>query len=246
MRYKLKTLGRHGFTLTEIMIAMGVLAVGMAMIAGALNAGIQLHKRTIDDIMRLLVAENSIAMIQASMRHSQQNGITDQYQMLDNTYFGVGDLKYPCNSNSQYGSVIFMKRYRRADDKNEFSNDYDIVVIPYRIIPNPPTNSLGNIQAKQISSCNISASGLVSRVTFPAGSAIVLEAGSVVVDNRQGRVAIIEAVISPTVIELQSVLPNGSNITLTTLKSSVDSNRLECSRPVQTRTALSPEPGWTP
>ena len=251
MKYKPKTLGHRGFTLTEIMIAMGVLAVGMAMIAGALHAGISLHKRTIDDIIRLMVADNSIAIIQCRVRHSKENGITEDLKMLGPIYFGSKDLKYPTGSiETPYGSVVFMSRRLIPADANNpsrFANDYHIVIIPYCI--SPAVNSeIGNVNSTSFS-CTIE-SGITSSttgttITAPAN---ILKVGSPIIDTRNERVKIyfIQSTPTLTTAELSETIPVGNNVELTTLIPTIANNRIECNIPVQTKTALSPEPGWKP
>jgi prepilin-type N-terminal cleavage/methylation domain-containing protein len=244
-----------GFTLTEIMIAMGVLAVGMAMVAGALHAGIQVHIRTIDDIMRQLIGDNSLAMVQARVRHTAdtKNGIpTDKYLFLGPNYFGSGDLKYPWNTvnipNGQpsYGSLVFMKR--RAIDATTSANDYDVIIVPYTIIPD--TTGLGTVIVKDMLSSSVSAGTPGSTVTVTATNADVMKMGSVVIDSRSAQVSVVQSVTSTTKVVLRDTLTagNGTGVTLTTMTVSNSSTggRLECSKPVQTKTALSPAPGWTP
>jgi prepilin-type N-terminal cleavage/methylation domain-containing protein len=261
----LKRLGRPwapqggGFTLTEIMIAMGVLAVGMGMVAGALHAGIQVHLRTIDDIMRQLIGDNSLAMVQARVRHSTTNGITDTYKLLDSTYFGPGDLKYPCdpqntNPNTPYGAAVLMKR--RPINANVSPNDYDVLIVPYRIVSDSTTIAGITVVPKEMTPCTVAAGTTASSgsmLTVPAGLVNVsLRVGSVVIDNRSGQVSFVRSIptASTTKAELANTLTagNGSGVKLTTLAvtPTTNNNRLECSKPVQTKTALSPAPGWAP
>jgi prepilin-type N-terminal cleavage/methylation domain-containing protein len=246
-----KRLGRGGFTLTEIMIAMGVLAVGMAMVAGALHAGIQIHIRTIDDIMRQLIGDNSLATVQARVRHSPTNGITDTYQLLNNTYLGAGDLKYPCdpknnNPSTPYGAAVFMKL--RKIDANSF-NDYDVLIVPYRVVSNSAT--LPTVEAKEMTPCVITAGTYGSNVAVPAGSANILKAGSVIIDSRNGQVTFVRSTPTTSTAELTSTLTAGVGnsvklITLTLKAPVAATDRLECSKPIQTKTALSPDPAWKP
>jgi hypothetical protein len=83
-------------------------------------------------------------------------------------------------------------------------------------------------------------------------SAGVLKVGSVVIDNRSTQVSIVQSVTSPTVVVLRDTLTAGNgtnNVTLTTMTVSnlANNGRLDCSRPVQTKTALSPAAtNWTP
>jgi len=247
-----------GFTLTEIMIAMGVLAIGMGMIAGALHAGIQLHVRTIDDIMRQLIADNALAIVQARVRHTDgtTNGIpksTDPYICLNSgAYFGPGDLKFPWNQTTPptpYGAAVFMKR--RAIDETKFANDYDVIVVPYTIIADS-SNILGTVgpnEIKSLPSSTVSAGTSGSTVTVT--SAGVLKVGSVVIDNRSTQVSIVQSVTNTTTVVLRDTLTagNGTGVTLTTITVSnlANNGRLDCSKPVQTKTALTPAASnWTP
>jgi prepilin-type N-terminal cleavage/methylation domain-containing protein len=246
-----------GFTLTEIMIAMGVLAIGMGMIAGALHAGIQLHVRTIDDIMRQLIADNALAIVQARVRHTDGTGnlipaSTAPYKWLKtgtgaDCYFGPQDLKYPSinAANTPYGAAVFMRR--RAIDTTRFANDYDVIVVPYTIIADS-SNTLGTENVQDLPSSTVSAGTPGSTLTVT--SANVLKVGSVVIDNRSTQVSIVQSVTNATTVVLRDRLTagNGTGVTLTTMtvSNSVTNGRLDCSKPVQTKTALTPNPSWAP
>jgi len=244
-----------GFTLTEIMIAMGVLAIGMAMVAGAMHAGIQVHIRTIDDIMRQLIGDNTLAIVQARVRHTANaNNLipTDKYQLLGSNYFGPGDLTYPSNTTgTPYGAAVFMKR--RAIDANSSANDYDVLIVPYRLVSDSTTTTNSTVAAADMTPCTVSAgSSGGSMLTLPAGCAGgTVKVGSAIIDNRNGQVSLVKSLPeTANTVELADVLTAGnkSGVTLTALTVSAGSNdRLECSKPVQTKTALSPAVGtWIP
>jgi hypothetical protein len=237
------------------MIAMGVLAVGMAMVAGALHAGIQVHLRTIDDIMRQLIGDNSLAMVQARVRHSTTNVIpTDTYKLLDSTYFGPGDLKYPWDTaNTPYGAAVLMKR--RPINANVSPNDYDVLIVPYRIVSDSTTTAGITVTSLEMTPCTVAAGTTASSgsmVTVPAGFVNVsLRVGSVVIDNRSGQVSFVRSIptASTTKAELANKLTAGNGsvtLTLLAVTPTTNKNRIECSKPVQTKTALSPDPSYTP
>ncbi len=249
-----------GFTLTEIMIAMGVLAVGMAMVAGALHAGIQVHIRTIDDIMRQLIGDNSLAMVQARVRHTTDNknaipASTAPYRWLKtgtgaDCYFGSGDLQYPWNTTgTPYGAAVLMKRRGLDATTSTFANDYDVIIVPYTIIRDT-TGALGTVSATDMPSSTVAAGTPGSTVTVTATYADVLKVGSVVIDSRSAQVSVVQSVTNTTTVILRDALSagNGTGVTLTTMtvSNSATYGRLECSKPIQTKTALSPVPGWTP
>jgi len=237
--------GRRGFTLTEIMIAMGILAVGMGMVAGALHAGIQTHIRTIDDIMRQLIGDNSLAIVQASVRHSPRNGITDQYQTgtLTGPFIDPRNLKFPWNDDtSPYGAAVFIK-VRVVPSR---ANDYDVLIVPYRIIPlSGSMSSFPAVGSQTLNSCMIAASGDTSTITVGAGDAQYLDVGSAIIDNADGKASIVKSKQSDTVFVLWDKMNAGSGLIVTTLRPPANC-RLECSKPVQTKTALSPDPFGVP
>ena len=239
--------GRRGFTLTEIMIAMGVLAVGMGMVAGALHAGIQTHIRTIDDIMRQLIGDNALAIVQASIRHSPTNGVTEQYQTgtLTGPFIAPANLKFPFNDNtSPYGAVVFIK----VRTEPSRANDYNVLIMPYRIIPLLGSmNNYGAVTPQTLSSCTITTSGSVSKITVSAGNAQYLTVGAAVIDNANGQVSIVkekDSSNSNVFVLWDKMTAAAGTATITTLKPP-NGCRLECSKPVQTKTALSPDPMWS-
>jgi prepilin-type N-terminal cleavage/methylation domain-containing protein len=253
-----------GFTLTEIMIAMGVLAVGMGMVAGALHAGIQVHLRTIDDIMRQLIGDNSLAMVQARVRHSTTNGITDTYKLLDSkgtptSYFGTGDLKYPWNTvnipNGQpgYGAAVLMKLRKIAPtppaSTTTSANDYDVLIVPYTVTPSTTGASPSEVTPSELT-CTIKVGTTASPTTGSTitAAANALKAGSVVIDTRNNVVQVyfVSSAPTATTAELLETLAAGTNVKLITLTPATVTDRVECSKPVQTKTALSPAPSYTP
>lgn len=239
---------RRGFTLTEIMIAMGVLAVGMAMVAGALHAGIQTHLRTIDDIMRQLIGDNALAIVQASIRHSGSNGINQtylspdgkllpKYQLLDDTFLSPANLRFPTNANTPYGAAVFIKA--RLLESGGYANDYDLLIVPYTIIGS------GTVEARTLASCTIATSNGESKITVTTPNALTV--GSAVINPANGEVSIVKEkdADNDTIFVLWDEMSTGP-ATITTLASTNITDRLECSKPVQTKTALSPDPMWAP
>ncbi|MGB2824951.1 MAG: type II secretion system protein [Phycisphaerae bacterium] len=135
--------GRQGFTLTEIMIALGVLAVGMGMAAGAFHAGIQSHIITVDEICRTMIGENAIAIAKARLTtdaslpdptwDAQKKEWKVTYKQLSGTdlqqqRLGDSDTRYPIGPRSTYG---FLALGARARPKPR--NDFKIMVIVYEI-----------------------------------------------------------------------------------------------------------------
>lgn len=234
---------RRGFTLTEIMIAMGVLAVGMAMVAGALHAGIQTHIRTIDDIMRQLIGDNALAIVQASLRHSPSNGITDKYMTGSPTgpFIAPANLTFPTNSNNTpYGAVVFIKA--RLLESGGYANDYDLLIVPYTIVLESGSgNTFGVVTPRALNSCKIVTSGGVSKITVNVGDAQFLTTGSAVINPAKGQVSLVEGKDgnNNNIFVLSNNMDDAANVTTLVPPNGC---RLECSKAVQTKTALRPDP----
>lgn len=130
---------RRGFTLTEIMIALGVMVVGMGMAAGAFHAGIHNHLGTVDDIVRGLVSENAIAIAKVRVRHPNET-ISENYVVIPNDAtdaIGQEDKSYPVRIGnelrSRHGYVLLFKKANYAIGDDSARNDYMIGVVPYSV-----------------------------------------------------------------------------------------------------------------
>jgi prepilin-type N-terminal cleavage/methylation domain-containing protein len=59
----------RGFSLTEVMVSMGVLAVGMAMVGAAFPAALLENRKSIDSTLSVIVAENAASVCQSTLSH---------------------------------------------------------------------------------------------------------------------------------------------------------------------------------
>lgn len=142
---------KKGFTITEIMIALGVLVTGMAMVAGALHAGIQNHVRTVDNVMWDIVGENGLSTIRARMRHTinLSNSIGSTPAIIADTlttdtiqFKGLGpqDRRNPAfggtwTNGTFFGYCVIGWRPTSTCTGTDFKNDYRFCILPYRIVP---------------------------------------------------------------------------------------------------------------
>ncbi len=128
---------RQGFTLTEIMIALGVLAVGMGMAAGAFHAGIQNHIITVDEIRRTMIGENAVAVAKARLNADVNlppptaDGNLQWKQLCTevNQRLGDHDTHYPIGPGARLG---FFALGARAKPRPR--NDFKFMVIVYEIL----------------------------------------------------------------------------------------------------------------
>ena len=142
-----------GFTLSEIMIALGVIVVGLGMAAGAFHAGIQNHKTTIDNILRTMIGENALGI--ARVRLDREIDLTQTPRAIRDTEIGAVDKQYPVGYPSGMGYLLYASK---PSDRNDFS----FVVIPYSLTA--LTNRFKN--PEELGKCRVKAIPLLSSVSI--------------------------------------------------------------------------------
>lgn len=177
---------RSGFTLTEIMIAMGVLVTGLGMVAGAFHAGIQSHQATMDEILRGIIGENALAI--ARVRLDTDTGLTatPQQIMTDLTGIGPDDQRYPVGGISDQGYGYIMLASQPDGDRN----DCQFTIIPYRV--DDPNNHLEMVKLNKKVMVSDYPDSDGSKATVSGRGAKILDylpVGALVIDLRGGRVS---------------------------------------------------------
>jgi len=132
---------RAGFTLSEIMIALGVIVVGLGMAAGAFHAGIRNHKTTMDEILRSMVGENAIAI--AKVRLTEEIELPqDHSRVLDPLAgeIGMRDTWYPVRTNDDVKPIIGYLLF--GSRPNVDRNDFKFTVIPYMLMGTGEANNV--------------------------------------------------------------------------------------------------------
>ncbi len=64
-----QTHARVGFSLTEVMIALGILAVGLAMVGAAFPAALLENKKSVENTMGALICDNGAAVCLSTLSH---------------------------------------------------------------------------------------------------------------------------------------------------------------------------------
>jgi len=199
---------RAGFTLSEIMIAMGVIVVGLGMAAGAFHAGIKKHKTTVDDILRTMIGENALAIARVRLHEKFDDNKADGMPMSDNDklvarpvgdgLIGPNDKRYPVGYPSGMGYLLYANRVATNE------NDFLFMVIPYTLTAihedfKKDPLALANCEVSTTpfkSSATITANTENSSAIIPTGTAdlqLLLPAGKTgrkVVDIYPGKVTI--------------------------------------------------------
>ena len=140
------------FTLIEVMIAIGIFAVGAAMVATTFPAAILENMESSDYMMGTLIAENALAICRGTLRHrdvvahggvgttfTTSSDITDLIPDSDRMY-PVGDM------DSRYGWIV-AARHMTAE-----ANDYQLAIVVYRRFSDKDTPSLSGatVTGKQV------------------------------------------------------------------------------------------------
>ena len=120
-------LNKSGFTLMEIMIALGILAVGLALVSTAFPSAMMENKESVEKTMTTLIGENALAICRIRLSHTSIKDSVGNALSDENNLDLIPDAEqiYPIDSDSRYGWLLAIKQY---DD----NNDYLLVIVPYR------------------------------------------------------------------------------------------------------------------
>lgn len=153
-----RPLGRGGFTLTEIMIALGVVGVALGMAAAAFEAGLKSHNSAVSNAMRSLVAENAVAIARARLIYASTDPST--YQLAP---IGLRDLNFPTRTadNDTSGRGYLLAAKQNALGKNDYT---------FRIRPYVLAKSTYKLEATAAKNCDISIAGANGPATLMASS----------------------------------------------------------------------------
>lgn len=139
---------KTGFTLMELMIALGILAVGLALVATAFPSALMENKESVEKTMSTLIGENALAICRIRLSHaaikdavtttlSDQSGLIPlaerAYPIAQGEPSEDNDdwIETPAGSgnyvpSSRYGWLLAARQF--GDD----DNDYLLVIVPYR------------------------------------------------------------------------------------------------------------------
>ncbi len=157
---------RGGFTLSELMIALGIIAYGLTMSAGLFAAAMQYNNQSFRSVVGTIICENGASVAISALRHDPGNPIggsdeledvTDKLKLAERTY-PAGSVDSDGDRTSRYGYCVLAKQI--GDE-----NDYQLTIVSYKL--NKPGNS---VELKQ-ANVTISDHNDASRAdgSFPSG-----------------------------------------------------------------------------
>ena len=141
-RLKSLAVGSGGFTLAELLIAIGILGVGLTMSAALFPAGLKANKGTADDLKGTIVCKNGLAIARRVLR---QSDIPTDGSMVDRTNV----IKTACSEDVQYAGDAGVGYFVLARQVKADTNDYQLVVIAYRKHPGAGDVTLKMVTGQQ-------------------------------------------------------------------------------------------------
>jgi len=130
--------GRSGFTLIEILMAIGILAVGLLMAAALFPTAVKVNQYAYNNSMGSLICENGLAVLRSKLNHDLINvpgdrkfiPLTDVPMKYGPTKNCVGDDGfYPCGHTSSTQGFTGVIRQVASG-----ANDYEMVVVSYNLL----------------------------------------------------------------------------------------------------------------
>ncbi|MFP4214397.1 MAG: prepilin-type N-terminal cleavage/methylation domain-containing protein [Phycisphaerae bacterium] len=155
-----------GFTLSELMIALGIIAYGLTMSAGLFATAMQYNNQSFRSVVGTIICENGASVAITALRHDPGNPIggsdeledvTDKLELAERTY-PAGSVDSDGDRTSRYGYCVLAKHI--GDE-----NDYQLTIVSYKL------NKTGNtVELKKANNVNISDHNDASRASgIPAG-----------------------------------------------------------------------------
>ena len=181
--------GRKAFTLTEILLGIGVLAVGLSMAGALFPAAIKHTQGSTNDLIGMHICQNGLAVALTRLTHPLRYG-TWAFQKVGTQFrdctpqLGAADCQYPVKQDAAAAdSVQGYALLARHATTSLNDNDYQLVLISYA--KTAPDNVLA---LKYVTGDTFKpADEAVSQLKVPAGQANYVAVGSLLLEKRQAK-----------------------------------------------------------
>ena len=196
--------GRAAFSLVEVMIAIGILGIGMTMIAAIFPAAIRENEISTNSTLGKIICENGLTLGRLALTADVGNNGTassdpaipsevysDMLKVFANEgktdVLDIGAQHYPYGENeSRLGFVLLARKANKG---------YQLVTVAYRKAEAAGTVTAKSITCKVISTTITNASGAELRVGSPLIDRITGKYATIVATNPDGTTGTLDQLI---------------------------------------------------
>jgi len=167
-----------------VLIAIGILGTGLAMVAAVFPAGAQQALDARSDAMASLICQNALALTKLKVKHSTTTPpFATTLSKPPGGWLGSDVVYYPQGTADTTRGMMVLGR-QIASGKN----DYQLVLLAFE------KHVAGSTTCVEIANCTIAAHDSTSQVTFPSGTNMSnVQIGSPVIVASDGSYATIVA-----------------------------------------------------
>ena len=142
---------RGGFSLAELLISIGILAIGLAMSAALFPAALKESERSVNSALGTLICQNGLALGKSALRGDNESPGNPSNEVRELTLQDMTNLlgqgaRYPYGVNGKTG-IILLARKITADS-------YQLVTVAYR-----RTKLANAVTARSIAGLSIASDG---------------------------------------------------------------------------------------
>jgi prepilin-type N-terminal cleavage/methylation domain-containing protein len=162
-----------GFTLAEILIALGILAIGMSMVAAIFPAAMEFNRRSTNSTLGTIICENGITLAELNLSAEIVDSVAQPdeiavYMVDDNhaAHLTSADQHYPVGETaSRTGFVMMARRVTLTD------NIFQLVAVAYR-----KTNKNHTVELVPIT-CRVSGRNITNADHLRIGTPLISRGG---------------------------------------------------------------------
>lgn len=163
---------RRGFSLSELVLALGVLAIGLSMAAALFPTAIKLNEQSAQDAIGTIIAENGLAVAKTMLKNSDVPATDPNLiRLADENKTIPIDLNhqhYPDSTNNATRGFIVLGRKLSAADPN---GPVQLVIVSYDKRSTSSTVTAQSVTISNGSGTTVTLSG----ATPPIGSPLILQ-----------------------------------------------------------------------
>lgn len=183
---------RRGLSLAELMIAIGILGMGLIGAAAMLPTGILESRNAVNDLYGSLVCRNGLAMAQTQLTHPLFGGETNTLVPIQAALSERdGRFAYRDGEENRAGFVLLARQFEPATD---VPNDYQFVTVAYEKFDPNSEIRLARVSGN-LSEADDKKRSVLSGVSITNGSEVsgqVLQVNAVLIEADTGRYAFIQ------------------------------------------------------